>query len=115
MTGRSAAAMIAAASDMSAVSGRGRRTRQTRGSKKREGQSHASDWTSSGSEIVTAPVSTGSVNTRKASGSDPSSCSGREIRSKKRETGRNASFALASRSIGCSICWSTGSGVRFAK
>ena len=115
MTGRFEAAMRRVASARSAASGRGRRTRQTRGSKNRVGQSHASDWTSSGSEIVTAPVSTGSVSTRNASGSEPRSCSGREMRSKKRETGRNASFALASRSVGCSICWSTGSGVRLAK
>ena len=46
------------------------------------------------------PVSTGSVRTRNASGSEPRSCSGREIRSKKRDTGRNASLALASRSTG---------------
>ncbi len=49
-------------------SGTGRRTRQTRRSKNRSGQSNASPWTSSGSDTVTAPVSTGSVSTRKASG-----------------------------------------------
>ena len=58
------------ASAMSAASGSGRRTRQTRRSKNRSGQSNASAWTSSGSEIVTAPVSTGSVRTRNASGSE---------------------------------------------
>ena len=107
--------MTRTASATSAAWGCGRRTRQTRRSKNRSGQSKASDWTSSGREIVTAPVSAGSVSTRNASGRDARSCSGREMRSKNRETGRKASFALASRSVGCSICWRTGSGARFAK
>ena len=57
MTGAPAAAISRAASPIGPGSGAGRRTCQVRGSKKRSGQSNASDWTSSGSEIVTAPVS----------------------------------------------------------
>ena len=48
---------------------------------------------SSGSASTTAPVSAGSVSTRIASSSDGTSCSGRVIRSKKRDTGLNASLA----------------------
>ena len=44
--------------------------------------------------IVTAPVSTGLVRIRIASGSAVSSCSGRLIRSKNRLTGRKQSFTL---------------------
>ena len=43
-----------------------------------------------------------------ASGSAVSSCSGREMRSKKRLTGRNASLTVRSAVDGCSSCWSTG-------
>ena len=46
------------------MSGRGRRRCQTFGAKKASGQSKASACTSCGSEIVTAPVSAGSVSTR---------------------------------------------------
>ena len=41
---------------------------------------------------MTAPVSAGSVSTRIAASSAEGSCSGRLIRSKKRDTGRNASL-----------------------
>jgi hypothetical protein len=46
--------------------------------------------------------------------SDGMSCSGRLIRSKKRDTGRKTSFTLTSRAPGSSSCWSTGSGTRVA-
>ena len=63
---------------------------------------------SCGSEITTAPVSAGLVSTRIACGSAVSNCSGRVIRSKNRDTGRNASLTVASASVGCSSCCSTG-------
>src|SRR5260370_1276499 len=78
-------------------SGNGRRTCQTRFSKNSAGHSKASAWTSSGRLIVAAPVSAGSVIMRNASGKLASNCSGREIRSKNRETGRKASRALTER------------------
>ena len=63
---------------------------------------------SCGSESTTAPASTGSVSTRMAAGSAVSSCSGRVMRSKKRQTGRNASLTVTSASSGCCSCCSTG-------
>ena len=48
--------------------------------------------------ITTAPASAGSVSTRMAAGSAVSSCSGRVMRSKKRQTGRNASLTVTSAS-----------------
>src|SRR6266496_567217 len=63
---------------------------------------------SCGSESTTAPASTGSVSTRMAAGSAVSSCSGRVMRSKKRQTGRNASLTVTSASRGCCSCCSTG-------
>src|SRR6185312_11197144 len=60
------------------------------------------------SESTTAPASTGSVRTRMAAGSAVSSCSGRVMRSKKRQTGRNASLTVTSASSGCCNCCSTG-------
>jgi hypothetical protein len=58
--------------------------------------------------MVTAPVSAGSVSTRMAPSSAKGSCSGRQTRSKKRETGRNASLTDTSCAPGCSSSWSTG-------
>ena len=63
---------------------------------------------SCGKAIVTAPVSAGSVSTRMASGNAVRSCSGREIRSKKRLTGRKQSFTLTSADTQCSSCCNTG-------
>ena len=74
----------------------------------RPGSRTRGDWTSWGSDSTTAPVSTGSVSTRIACGSAVSSCSGRLMRSKNREIGRNASFTVASASTGCCSCCSTG-------
>jgi hypothetical protein len=54
------------------------------------------------------------VSTRIASSSDGTSCSGRVIRSKKRDTGLNASLAVMIPSCGASICCSTGCGARVA-
>ena len=42
------------------------------------------------------------------------SCSGRLMRSKKRDTGRNASLTVTSSDVGSSSCWRTGSGMRVA-
>jgi hypothetical protein len=64
-----------------------RRITQSRSAKNSAGKSKAWLWTSWGSDSTTAPVSTGSVSTRIACGSAVSSCSGRLIRSKNRETG----------------------------
>ena len=63
---------------------------------------------------MTAPVSAGSVSTRIACGALAISISGRQIRSKNRETGRNASFTVTSGPSEYSSCWSTGSGLRLA-
>ena len=41
-------------------------------------------------------------------GGDNNSCSGREIRSKNRLSGRKASFTLTSADTGCSSCWRAG-------
>ena len=65
--------------------------------------------------MVTAPVSAGSVSTRMAPSALGISCSGRLIRSQKRETGLKASLTEMSRLRGSSSCWSTGSGNRVAK
>ena len=66
-------------------------------------------------EIVTAPVSTGSVSTRIAASRLDGSCSGRLMRSQKRETGLNASLTLISMLRGSSISCSTGLATRVAK
>ena len=42
------------------------------------------------------------------------SCSGRLMRSKKRDTGRNASLTVTSSEVESSSCWRTGSGMRVA-
>ena len=47
-------------------------------------------------------------------GSAVRSCSGREMRSKKRLTGRKASLTVRSASTGCSSCCSTGPCLRLA-
>ena len=52
----------------------------------------------------------GLVRTRIAASAAGITCSGREIRSKYRETGRNASFTDTSPAHGTSSCCSTGSG-----
>ena len=104
----------AAASASASGSGTGRRTRQTRRSKNASGQSNASACTSWGRESTTAPVSAESVSTRMAAGALDSSCSGRLIRSKKRETGRNASLTETSSERGSSSSCSTGDATRVA-
>ena len=63
---------------------------------------------------MTAPVSAGSVSTRIASSAADTSCSGREIRSKKRDTGRKQSLTDTVASCGASSCCSTGCGARVA-
>ena len=97
------------------ISGRGLRICHSRSAKNSSGTSIVSAWTSSGRQIVTAPVSAGSVNTRIAPRSELKSCSGRLMRSKNLESGLNASFTDIVRSYGCSSCCSTGSDTRFAK
>ena len=64
---------------------------------------------------MTAPVSAGSVSTRIASSAAVTSCSGRSIRSKKRETGLKQSLTDSVASCGASSCCSTGCGARVAK
>jgi hypothetical protein len=64
--------------------------------------------------MVTAPVSAGSVSTRMALSSDGMSCSGRLIRSKKRDTGRKASLTDTSRVLRVLELLQTGSGMRVA-
>jgi hypothetical protein len=60
-------------------------------------------------------VSAWSVSTRIASSAAGTSCSGRSMRSKKRETGRKQSLTDTLASEGTSSCWSTGCGRRVAK
>jgi hypothetical protein len=64
---------------------------------------------------VTAPVSTGSVSTRIAWSALEASCSGRSIRSKKRETGRKQSLTDTSSDVGSSSSCRTGLATRVAK
>ena len=85
-----------------------------RGSRNASGTSNASVWTSSGMASVTAPVSAGSVSTRIASSAAGTSCSGRSIRSKKRDTGFKQSLTDSVASCGASSCCSTGCGARVA-
>ena len=108
MRGRAAEPITRAARASAAGSGTGRGTCQTRGANSSPGQSKASVCTSCGRAIVTAPVSAGSVSTRMAASSADGSCSGRQTRSKNRETGRNASLTDTSWAPGCSSSWSTG-------
>lgn len=72
--------------------------------KKDTGQSYTSVCTSSGRQMTAAPVSTGSVSTRIARGSETMSCSGRFTRSQNFETGRNASLHDTSGLVGSSSC-----------
>ena len=109
-SGRFADLMTSTARASAAASGAGRPMCQTRGRNSATGQSNASACTSCGRQIVTAPVSAGSVSTRIAPSNDGMSCSGRLIRSKKRDTGRKTSLTDTSRVPGSSNCWSTGSG-----
>lgn len=115
MTGRFACRIAATARSSGPVSGSGRRMCHSRGCRNATGTSSCSACTSSGRAIVTAPVSAGSVRTRIAWSAIEKSCSGRTTRSKKRESGRNASVTWIEVSCGISICCSTGSVVRVAK
>ncbi len=115
ISGRRAPRIRAAAPATAPASGTGRRTVQTRSRNISSGKSYASACTSCGSASVTAPVSTGSVSTRIAWRSEGMSISGRQIRSKKRETGRSVSLTEMSYAQGTSSCWSTGSARRVAK
>ena len=114
ISGRLAARILATARSRAAFSTAGRRTCHTRLRKNSSGQSKASACTSWGMAMVTAPVSAGSVSTRMALSRDGISCSGRLMRSKKRETGRKQSLTVTSRVVGSSSCCSTGSGIRLA-
>ena len=64
---------------------------------------------------MTAPVSTGSVSTRIAASRADGSCSGRLMRSKKRDTGRKASLTETSSERGSSSSCSTGLATRVEK
>ncbi len=64
---------------------------------------------------MTAPVSTGSVSTRIAASAPAMSCSGRLMRSKKRDTGRKASLTETSSDVGSSSSCRTGLATRVAK
>ena len=96
MSGRRAERITCAARATAAWSGGVRGTGQIRSRNSSSGQSCASACTSCGSARVTAPVSAGSVSTRMAASSAEGSCSGRQMRSKNRDTGRNASLTLMS-------------------
>ena len=61
------------------------------------------------------PVSAGSVSTRIAASADESSCSGRLMRSQKRETGLKQSLTETSSEVGSSSSCSTGLATRVAK
>jgi hypothetical protein len=104
----------AAASASACGSGRGRPIRHTRVANSSSGQSAASTAVSCGSASVTAPVSAGSVSTRMAASSAAGSCSGRQIRSKQRDTGRRQSLTETSRLRGSSSSCSTGLAGRVA-
>ncbi len=65
--------------------------------------------------MVAAPVSAGSVSTRIAPRSADGSCSGRQTRSKNRDTGRNVSFTEMSYPAVLSNSCSTGLATRVAK
>ena len=106
--------MISAARAITAVSGSGRETCQTRLANSSTGQSYACACTSCGKQTVTAPVSAGSVSTRIAEISAAGSCSGRQIRSKYLLTGRNASFTVTSPAYGSSSSCSNGEAARSA-
>ena len=80
------------------ASGLGRLTCHSRSARNSSGTSMTSAWTSSGTAIVTAPVSEGSVSTRIAFNSAEKICSGRFTRSKKRESGLNASLTVSVKS-----------------
>ena len=64
---------------------------------------------------MTAPVSAGSVSTRIAASADAISCSGRLMRSQKRETGLKQSLTETSSEVGSSSSCSTGLATRVAK
>jgi hypothetical protein len=108
ISGFPAAANNRTTASTSSRSSAGRRITQSRSANNSAGQSYACDCTSCGSDSTTAPVSAGSVNTRIAAGNAVNNASGRLIRSKNRDTGRNASFTDASASTGCCSCCSTG-------
>ncbi len=96
ISGRRADRISATARPSAAGSGSGRGTGQTRSRNSSAGQSCASAWTSWGKASVTAPVSAGSVSTRMAASIAEGSCSGRQMRSKNRDTGRKVSLTLTS-------------------
>jgi hypothetical protein len=98
-----------------AASGSGRPTCQVRSANSSTGQSKASACTSCGKHSVTAPVSAGSVSTRIADNRAPGSCSGRQMRSKYRDTGRKASFTVTSPDAGSSSSCSSDPADRVAK
>ena len=100
--GRRERSISRAASAMRSAAGGVRSIRHVRSSNRCDGKCQACACTSCGSEIVTVPVSAGSVRTRIASGSAVRSCSGREMRSKKRLSGRKQSLTLTSAAVGCS-------------
>ena len=64
---------------------------------------------------MTAPASAGSVRTRIAASRADVSCSGRQMRSKNRDSGRNASLTDTSYERGSSSSCSTGLATRVAK
>ena len=115
ISGRRAERSSSAASASRSGSAGGRATCQTRRAKNASGQSNASAWTSCGSESVTAPVAAGSVSTRIAASADGISCSGRLMRSQKRETGLKQSLTETSSELGSSSSCSTGLATRVAK
>ena len=115
MSGALADATTRATSASTEASARGRRMCHSRSAKNSSGTSMISACTSSGRQIVTAPVSTGSVSTRIAPKSAEKTCSGRCTRSKKRERGLKASLTEIDASCGTSSCCNTGSDERLAK
>ncbi len=115
ISGLLAARIASTARRMSSSSASGRRIRHSRSARNSSGTSNASAWTSCGSEMVTAPVSAGSVSTRSPWWNAENNCSGRFTRSKNFERGRKASLTVMSYAYGCSSCCSTGSAARVAK
>src|SRR5882757_5474123 len=108
ISGLAAERITPAARAMTDRSGSGRATCQVRSAKSDSGQSNASACTSCGRDTVAVPVSTGSVSTRIAPIKAAGSCSGRHTRSKKRDSGLNASLTVISLSWGCSRSCRTG-------
>ena len=114
ISGRFADRITSAAEAITDRSGSGRATCQVRSAKSDSGQSNASACTSCGRAIVAAPVSTGSVSTLIAPSRAAGNCSGRQTRSKKRDSGLNASLTVTSLSWGSSSSCRTGALTRVA-